>query len=92
VIAQVGGWDEVWYNPGDHRYYLGARGMAGGAVLGVIDAKTNLWIANVPTAKNAHSVAANPANNRIFVPLTPNPACPTGCVGVYAGERIQGVK
>ncbi len=92
VIAQVGGSDEVWYNPGDHRYYLAARGMPGGAVLGVIDAKTNLWIANVPTAKNAHSVAANPANNRIFVPLTPNPACPTGCVGVYAGERIQGVK
>jgi DNA-binding beta-propeller fold protein YncE len=92
TIAQVGGSDEVWYNPGDHRYYLAARGMPGGAVLGVIDAKANLWVANVPTAKNAHSVAANPGNNHIFVPLTPNPACPTGCIGVYAGGRIQSGK
>ena len=92
TIPQVGGSDEVWYNPGDHRYYLAARGMPGGAVLGVIDAKTNLWVANIPTAKNAHSVAANPANNHVFVPLTPNPACPQGCVGVYASGRIQGVK
>lgn len=92
TISEVGGSDEVWYNPGDSRYYLAARGMPGGAVLGVIDAKTNRWVANIPTAKNAHSVAANPGNNRIFVPLTPNPACPTGCVGVYASERIQSGK
>lgn len=28
------------------------------------------WIENVPTAKNAHSVAADPKNNQVFVPLT----------------------
>lgn len=70
-------------------YYLAARGMPGGGVLGVIDATTNRGVANVPTAKNAHSVAANPHNNHVFVPLVPNPACPEGCVAVYAGERIQ---
>ncbi len=89
TIAQVGGSDEVSYNPKDNRYYLAARGMPGGAVLGVIDAKNNRWIANIPTAKNAHSVAADPGNNRIFVPLTPNPDCPNGCVAVYASERIK---
>ena len=89
TITEVGGSDEVWYNPKDNRYYLAARGMPGGAVLGVIDAKTNRWIANLPTAKNAHSVAANPGNHRIFVPLTPNPDCPQGCVAVYASERIK---
>ena len=92
TITEVGGADEVWYNPKDNRYYLAARGMPGGAVLGVIDAKTNRWIANLPTAKNAHSVAANPGNNRIFVPLTPNPDCPNGCVAIYAGERIKAGK
>ena len=92
TIPEVGGSDEVWYNPGDTRYYLAARGMPGGAVLGVIDAKTNRWVTNIPTAKNAHSVAANAGNNRIFVPLTPNPACPAGCVGVYASERMQTAK
>lgn len=38
-------------------------------VLGVIDAETNTWIANIPTGPNAHSVAANPINNEVFVPL-----------------------
>jgi hypothetical protein len=83
TIPEVGGSDQVWYNAGDGRYYLAARDMPGGSVLGVIDAKTGKWIANVPTAKNAHSVAANAGNNHIFVPLTPNPDCPDGCVGVY---------
>ena len=70
TITQVGGSDQVWYNPGDKRYYLAARENPGGPVLGVIDAQTNTWIENVPTAKNAHSVAADPKNNQVFVPLT----------------------
>ena len=89
TIAEVGGSDQIWYNPGDDRYYLAARGMPGGAVLGVIDAKTMSFVAIVPTAKNAHSVAASAASNRVFVPLTPNPDCPQGCIAVYAGEKIK---
>ena len=50
--------DEVWYDSGTHHYYTASRGQPGGAVLGVIDAKTNKWIENVPTAPGAHSVAA----------------------------------
>ena len=42
---------------------------AGLAVLGIIDAATNKWIANVPTGKNAHSVAVDPGNNRVYVPI-----------------------
>jgi hypothetical protein len=61
--------------------------MPGGAELGVIDAETNRWLGNVATAKNAHSVAVNPSNNHVFMPLTPNPACANGCVGVYAVAR-----
>jgi hypothetical protein len=87
TIPEVGGSDQVWYNAGDGRYYLSARDMPGGSVLGVIDAKSGKWIANVPTAKNGHSVAANAANNHIFVPLTPNPDCPNGCVGVYGTAK-----
>lgn len=69
TIKQVGGSDQVWFNPGDKRYYLAARSMPGGPVLGVIDAVTNTWIANAPTGPNAHSVAADPINNHIFVPI-----------------------
>jgi DNA-binding beta-propeller fold protein YncE len=70
TITEVGGSDQVWYNPGDKRYYLAARDNPGGPVLGVIDAQTNAWIENVPTVKNAHSVAADPKTNQVFVPLT----------------------
>jgi len=77
TITQVGGSDQVLYNPGDNRYYLASRsmtstGMKGATatpVLGVIDAATNQWIANIPTGPNAHSVAADSGNNRVFVPV-----------------------
>src|SRR5262249_2472699 len=99
-IPQVGGVDEVWFNQGDRRFYVSARNNPSGPVLGVIDAVTNTWIENVPTAFNAHSVAADRKNNHIFVPLRPprpgtadpNPCVAfggpsfagRGCIGVYA--------
>lgn len=86
TIAQVGGADEVWYNSGDNHYYVAASGNTGGGVLGIIDAGSNAWIANVSTDNDAHSVAADPSANEIFVPLPPkanDPACVNGCVGVY---------
>ncbi len=99
TIKQVGGEDEVWYNPGDHHYYTGSRDFFTGdspsaatPVLGVIDADTNQWIENLPTGVNAHSVAANPVNNHIYVPLeNPNPLCGSlsGCVGVFGESRRQ---
>ena len=77
ATTKVGGSDEVWFNPGDDRYYLAARGMTSNGlatgtptpVLGVIDAEDNEWITNIPTGPNAHSVAADPINNHVFVPL-----------------------
>jgi hypothetical protein len=85
TIPQVGGSDEVWFNPGDNRYYLAARNNPGGPVLGVVDAATNLWVQNVGTATNSHSVAANLRTNDVFVPLTASATspCPAGCIGVF---------
>jgi DNA-binding beta-propeller fold protein YncE len=83
VIRQVGGSDEVWYNPGDRNYYLAARNDPRGPALGIIDADSNTWIQNVPTIAGAHSVAANRANGHIYVPMGP-PRCVPGCIGVFA--------
>ena len=77
TLTQIGGSDQVAYNPGDNRFYLAARlmtstGMKGGAttpVLGVIDAGTNEWVANLTTGAGAHSVAVDPGNNRVYVPI-----------------------
>jgi hypothetical protein len=90
TITNVGGVDEIWYNPGDNRYYLAARDMPGGPVLGIIDAKTNQWLQNVPTNANSHSVAVDSNTNHVFVPLQAGAPCTTqsanGCIGVYAQQ------
>ncbi len=90
TITNVGGVDETWYNPGDNRYYLAARDMPAGPVMGVIDAKTNQWLQNVATNANSHSIAVDPSNNHAFVPLQSGAPCTTqsanGCIGVYAQQ------
>ncbi|HZT06093.1 MAG TPA: hypothetical protein VFC51_03615 [Chloroflexota bacterium] len=77
TITQTGAPDEVWYNPGDHRYYLGATGwtstgLVGGPntpVLGIIDALTGTFVANIPTGTNrAASVAVDSSNNFVVLP------------------------
>jgi hypothetical protein len=89
-ITQSGGTDEVWYNPGDNKYYTAGRDMPNGPVMGVIDAGTRLWLVNVPTGSNSHSIAVDQFNNHIFVPLQAGPRCLTqssnGCIGVYAQQ------
>src|SRR5271156_296208 len=96
-LTQIGGVDYGAYNPADHHYYVGARDFftspdatTASPALGVIDADTNEWIENFPTGTNAHSVAVNPVNNHIFVPVeNPNPLCGTlpGCVSVFTDAR-----
>jgi hypothetical protein len=78
-VINITGSDEVWFNKGDKRYYVGASrdctipGTPCPAanqqtpVLGVIDANTNLLIEKVPQSSNSHSVAADSRHNRIFV-------------------------
>jgi DNA-binding beta-propeller fold protein YncE len=76
TITKVGGVDEVFYNSGANQFYVAAQGMTAdgtktGAptpVVGIIDARTNEWLQNIPTVLGAHSVAADPRNNHIFVP------------------------
>jgi len=98
MVAGVSGSDEVWFNRGDGRYYLAARNQAGGPVLGVIDARSQSLVQLIPTINvagkantfpsgTAHSVAVNPHNNNVFVPLAANnvfPACLNGCIAVFS--------
>ncbi len=94
-VTGVSGSDEVWFNPGDQKFYLGAifnPPAKGGSSIGVIDAVTDTFVTNLatPSAAIGHSVAADSRNNRVFVPLsvTPNDTeCTKGCVVVYAGRE-----
>jgi hypothetical protein len=89
-ITNVGGVDEVWYNSGDNRYYVAARDMPNGPVMGVIDAATNVWLQNVTTNSNSHSIAVDSSNNHAFVPLQAGGICTSqssnGCIGVFAQQ------
>src|SRR5499433_4127384 len=67
-VNGVTGSDEVFFNAGDRRYYLGASANPAGAVLGVVDAETKFFIESVPQSTGSHSVAADSERNLIFVP------------------------
>jgi len=97
-IANITGSDEVWFNKGDGRYYLGASrdctvpgspcpaASQQTAVLGVIDAEANSLIEKVPQSSGSHSVAADSELNRIFVPQV----APASVVGVGGDTTTVG--
>jgi hypothetical protein len=89
-IFNTGGVDEIWYNPGDNKYYLAARDLPTGAAMGVIDAGTNQWLVNFTTNTNSHSISVDPSTNHAFVPMQAGTICTTqsanGCVAVI-GEQ-----
>jgi hypothetical protein len=58
--------DEVWYDPGANSYYF-SRGAENGG-LGVVNAATETFVANILLA--SHSVAVNASNQHIFVPVS----------------------
>jgi hypothetical protein len=65
IIATVSGpsTDQVWYNPGDNRYYFGGPGTA------AVDADTNQVLTTIPGA-SGHTLAVDPINNHIFAPVS----------------------
>jgi hypothetical protein len=101
-IGNITGSDEVWFNSGDSRYYLGASracGTAGTcpdathpglAVLGVVDA-TSVLIEKIPQSSASHSVAADSKRNFIYVPQVA-PASVVGSGGdiTTVGQGICG--
>ena len=97
-VIHITGSDEVWFNKGDGRYYLGANrdctipgepcpaANQETPVLGVVDADTNLLIEKVPQSSNSHSVAADSRRNRIFV----GQVAPVAVVGVGGDTTTVG--
>jgi hypothetical protein len=92
-VGGLTGSDEVWFNSGDNRYYTGsnANPKPTGPVLGVIDAETNFLIETISQSSGSHSVAADSANNHIFVPqVAPVAVVGTGGDTTNVGAGICG--
>jgi len=95
-ILGLGGSDEIWFDPGNRTYFTASRDNPTGPVLGVIDAERRVLRQLVPTFNtpltapsprgSAKSVAADPRNNHVFMPLPVGnafPNCLKGCVAVF---------
>ena len=82
-IPGVGGGDEITYNSSLGLYFVAANHFPSGPVLGVIDAKTNKWIENVPTSEASHSVATDGLTDRVYVPADSSGKICNGCVAVF---------
>jgi hypothetical protein len=107
TVAFEDGSDEVWYNEGDGSYFLGRSGGANPQKLGIIDVDadpgptdqdvaTGLPNTTATPHGTAHSVAADPIFNQIYVPI-PSTAglavCSTaggsdsqGCIAVFTSR------
>jgi hypothetical protein len=95
-VNSITGSDEVFFNAGDNRYYLGASAaikptgstLGSGAVLGVVDG-TSVLVETIPTSSGSHSVAADSKRNLIFSPqIWTRPAgttIPAGDANTIAG-------
>ncbi|MDE2255889.1 MAG: cytochrome C nitrite reductase [Betaproteobacteria bacterium] len=84
IFHQVGGSDEVWFDSASGDFLLAAVANPGGPVLGVINARGQHWVENIPSGRHAHSVAADPGNGRAFVPVAAgDKACARGCVEIF---------
>jgi hypothetical protein len=96
TLSQVSSSDELWYDPATHRFYVTGANAAGDRVIDVFDDATYSLQQSIDLtalgfgASNLHSVAVDPLNDEIFVPITassaafPNTECPSGCVAVFA--------
>lgn len=75
TVSGVGA-DEIWYNPGDEHVYFGGTGRIAIAVVDAVATKliTTLTVGQIVAAPGVshttHAVAADSANNQIFVPVT----------------------
>jgi hypothetical protein len=95
TLAQVSGSDEIWYDVANGKFYVTGVDAAGNRVIDVYsDATLSLLqeinLTALGAGVNAHSVAVDPLNGEIFVPLEGTTAtaadtlCPSGCVAVFA--------
>jgi hypothetical protein len=66
-IAGLGGCDEAWYNPTADRFYAGCSNNTAGPVL-VVASGSGALIQSIATSTGAHSIAADPATDHIFLP------------------------
>jgi DNA-binding beta-propeller fold protein YncE len=96
TLPNESGSDEVWFNPGDGHYFLArstvdanaADTATGNSMLGVVDSERLSEDPSVTTGTvgfKAHSVAADPVRNQVYVPIPANGSGGTSTICSAAG-------
>lgn len=91
TLAGAGGSDEVWFNDGDDHYFL-ANSSTTPPNLSVVDADSHAVDSSsttntIVTGKSAHSVAADPVMNQVYVPIR---ASTSTLCGLHGASDAQG--
>jgi hypothetical protein len=96
TIGAVSGSDELWYDPASGNFYVTGSNASGDRVIDIISDGTYLISQSIDLTAlgagvNAHSVAVDPLNGEIFVPLegslpggATDSLCPAGCIAVFS--------
>lgn len=99
LIGSVSGTDELWYDPASGNYYVTGVAAGGDRVISIISDANYATLQTIDLTllgagkNNFHSVAVNPFNGEIFVPLNGTTAaftdtlCPLGCIAVF-GQNV----
>jgi hypothetical protein len=88
--------DQLWYDPTSNRFYVTGTNAKGDRVIDIYDGNTYALLQEIDLTAlgfgngNIHSVAVNPLNGEIFVPIpgnggavSGNTQCPSGCVVAF---------
>ena len=93
TFTQVSGSDEIWYDPKSGNFYVTGSSVSGRVVDIIGDLALNVLQSIALPNVNAHSIAVDPGNGDIYVPLPGTTAtatdtlCPLGCVAVFAAPE-----
>ena len=93
TIPFVAGSDELWYDPTSGDYFVtGTDASGANRIFAVISDATDTVLETVALPNvNAHSIAVDPLNGEVFVPLEGGPTdslCALGCVAVFAQTAV----
>ncbi len=91
TFTQISGSDELWYDPNNHDFYVTGTTASGRAFDIINDTSLNILASVSLPDVNAHSIAVDPFNGDVYVPLpggSANTLCSLGCMAVYGPTPV----
>jgi hypothetical protein len=91
-LSGLGGADEVWFNPGDQHYSLALGSLLPNEEVAFVDSAADQVDQTIQTGnadgttRRAHSVAAEPLHNQVYVPIPKTGGGTPGFTSTICGD------